>query len=314
MSMVAGILNVGPIRVVLYSADSTPIHYDDWAHREFFSPVLPPPDSSPVVELPVHIVRGTLRCPDGVPLFESGNNWAVWPDGDCWFFASGYANRETPHRVFRVSRALDRATLHVNGDPADAPLRYPLDQILMWGLLGRCGGLLLHASGVVRDGAGHVFAGRSGAGKSTLSAFCHVEGWDVLNDDRVMVWPDAEGCWQVSGTPWHGSGCYARNQTVPLRALYMLQQDVEDRLEPMPARDARLALLDVSAIPWFEDDWSQSSMHALERLTADIGVYRFRFTRSETAVRALCVGTGMEANGIAFNHRFCDDRRRVAVA
>lgn len=286
-SCTSSFLSIGPVRFVLHAADAVPVRYEGWAHREFFASS-PSDTLRPLLELPVTIVRGSHPCPDDSPLFESGRNWAAWRDGDGWLFCSGIANRRKPHKACLVPHGMDRATLFVDGDPADAPLCYPLDQVLMWGLLGRCGGALLHASTVVRDGVGYVFAGRSGAGKSTLSALCHAEGWEVLNDDRVILHADSTG-WNVSGTPWHGSGSFAQNRTVPLHGIYLLQQDTTDRLEPLSARESNLALLDVTAVPWFEEDWSQNALHTLERLTAAIPVHRFRFTRSSAAVRALHV-------------------------
>jgi len=288
MTMASGILTVGPVRFVLDGADSHTLRYEDWAYRGFFSEKLPPCGSGPEsVDLSVRIVQGSIPCPDGPPQFQAGQNWAVWPDGDAYLFCTGYTNRQKPSRVCRLPHALDHAVLHVPGDPADRPLRYPLDQVLSWGLLGRCNGLLLHAAAVVRDGVGYVLAGRSGAGKSTLSGLCHDQGWEILNDDRVIVHPDAQGKWQVSGTPWHGSGCYARNRTVPLRGLYVLAQDTRDAATAMSRRDARLALMDVAAIAWFSESWSQAALDTLARVCAEVPVCRLHFTRSVSAVDVL---------------------------
>ncbi len=288
MKTASSILTVGPVRFVLHGTNSQPQRYEDWAYRGFFTGVQLQDDSCPaVVEFPVHIVHGSLPCPDGPPLFRAGSNWAVWPDDEGLLFCTGDANRETSSRACRMPHALDHAVLHVAGDPVDRPLRYPLDQVLMWGLLGRCNGLLLHAAAVVRDGVGYVLAGRSGAGKSTLSGFCHDQGWEILNDDRVIVHPDAQGNWQVSGTPWHGSGCYACNRTVPLRGIYVLAQDTRDAAMAISRRDARFALMDVASIAWFSPSWSQAALDTLARVCAGVPVCRLHFTRSASAVECL---------------------------
>ncbi len=282
-------LTLGPVRFVMRGADDRPVRYDDWAYRGFFTN-RQAAAGRPRIELPVHIVRGSLPCPAGPPLFESGRNWAVWPERDGWFFGSGYVNRETPYRVCRVARGLDAATLYVDGDPGDAPLRYPLDQVLSWGLLGKCGGVLLHAAAVVRDGVGLVLAGRSGAGKSTLSGLCADAGWTILNDDRVMLYPDPAGAgWLAAGTPWPGSGHYALPATVPLQGIFLLTQDIDNRVERIAGGDARLALLPVASVAWFLDDWSQATLDALNRLTREAPVHRFCFTRSPEAVAALAL-------------------------
>jgi len=281
-------LNIGPIRFVLSTDGLGSPRYDGTAHADFLSPAAGPGASAPMAELAVRIERGSGACPSAPSLFTVGANWSVWSVGDEWHICTGCADRERPRVSCRVSKALDKARVSTNGDPGDAPLRYPLDQVLSWGLLGKCGGILLHAAAVEYQGAGLVFAGRSGAGKSTLSELCHQQGWNILNDDRVMLYPDPTGAgWLVAGTPWHGSGRFARNQKLPLKGVCVLQQDTSNWVEPLAPREARFALLDVAGIAWFEETWSQQALDALDRLTREVGVVRYHFTRSEQAVDAL---------------------------
>ncbi len=64
----------------------------------------------------------------------------------------------------------------------------------------------------------------------------------------------------------------------------MLRQAREDSLTALSVRDARIALLNVAAIPWFEDTWSQGALEALEMLTAAIPVNTFGFVPGVSAV------------------------------
>jgi hypothetical protein len=131
-----------------------------------------------------------------------------------------------------------------------------------------------------------LFAGRSGAGKSTLAALCHAEGWRILNDDRAMVFRrDRE--WRVAGTPWHGSGRFAEAAKCRWAALFLLKQAGEDRIEPVDAAQARLALLDVAAVPWFAEDWSQGILDGLDGLVREIEPARLHFTKTAEAVAML---------------------------
>lgn len=279
-------LSVGPVRFVLRGDDLPPVRYGGWAYRDFVTDGTGDGVKRPLIELVVRLRRGACACPTSPPMFEAGRNWAVWPDKDGWLFCSGYANRSRPRFSCRLSSGFEWAELGVEGDPADSPLRYPLDQILTWGLLSRCGGVLLHAAAVVREGVGWILAGRSGAGKSTLSALCRAEGWRVLNDDRAILFR-RNGCVQVAGTPWHGSGCFAEADEVPLGGLLLLKQAEEVRLEPLKPSEACLSLLEVASIPWFEDTWAQGSLDALNSLLSEVPVFRFHFARSPEAVRAL---------------------------
>ncbi|WP_066798868.1 HprK-related kinase A [Sphingomonas soli] len=91
-----------------------------------------------------------------------------------------------------------RPSVHIGGDfviPDAAPL--PLAQALLaaeMGMnlqmaLGQRGYLLLHASGVERDGRAVLMTGISGAGKSTLAALLMARGWRFMGDEFILIDP-----------------------------------------------------------------------------------------------------------------------------
>ena len=258
---------------------------------EFCSPAAQGGRDRPLIELPVDIVCRAVPIPAGEPLWRAGSHWAVWEDGVDLLFHVGLKAPEEFRVSCRAARDLSRAEVALHpaawaNNICESPLRYPLDQILSWGLLSRIGGALLHAAVAVKDGVGHVFTGRSGAGKSTLSGLCQAEDWQILNDDRAIVFRrDSE--WRVAGTPWHGSGRFAEPAEVPLGGIFFLAQSSRDVLEPMSAAQARLALLDVAAVPWFEDVWAQGTLDGLARLVGDVEMSRFHFTKTPAAVQVL---------------------------
>ena len=61
---------------------------------------------------------------------------------------------------------------------------------------------------------------------------------------------------------------------------------------------ARLALLDVAAVPWFEDSWAQGTLDGLDRLVGDVETSRFHFTKTPAAVQALAVGRSLQGTGV----------------
>lgn len=241
----------------------------------------------------MNVALGRPAVPSRAPSWQIGQSWAVWEEGTDLLCLAGFQGGDSAFFGCRVARDLSRAELTVSPElpgaipgVVDAPLRYPLDQAVSWGMLSRIGGALLHSAVAVKDGVGYVFAGRSGAGKSTLSGLCQGEGWRILNDDRAMVFRRG-GEWRVAGTPWHGSGRFAEAAEAPLGGIYFLQQAVADRLKPLPASQARLALLDVAAVPWFEDSWAQGTLDGLARLVEQVDTSRFCFTNTPLAVQAL---------------------------
>lgn len=280
-------LDVGPLRFALRSAALGAVRYSDPAYGGFFSAA---GGAEPLAELPVEFVRGAVPPPAGEPLWKAGDHWAAWADGDHLVFHVGSRAPESARRICRVARDLSRAELMLppaawTDGVCESPLRYPLDQILSWGLLAGIGGTLLHAAVAVKDGRGWVFTGRSGAGKSTISALLRDAGWRILNDDRVAVFRRG-AAWRVAGTPWPGSGRFAEAAEVPLGGIAFLRQAAQDRAEPMTAAQSRLALLDVAAVPWFEEEWSQGILDGLDRLVREVAVARLHFTKTPDAVRA----------------------------
>ncbi len=93
--------------------------------------------------------------------------------------------------------------------------------------------LLLHAAGVVKDGAGYVFFGPSGAGKSTTASLS-AEVATILSDDIVIVRKREDG-YYLCGVPFFGELSHfpPRNMSVPLKGIYRLQQDVWSHVEPL---------------------------------------------------------------------------------
>ncbi|RYY23510.1 MAG: HprK-related kinase A [Sphingomonadales bacterium] len=98
----------------------------------------------------------------------------------------------------RPWRKFVRPSVHIGGDfviPDAAPL--PLAQGLLaaeMGMnlqmaLGQRGYLLLHASGVERDGRAVLMTGISGAGKSTLAALLMARGWRLMGDEFILIDP-----------------------------------------------------------------------------------------------------------------------------
>ncbi len=288
-------LDLGPLRIQLRTDGTGPVRYSAPAYAGFFSPAAPRPGADPLAALSVDVAFGKSSVPARPPFWQIGPSWAVWEEGADLLCLAGFHAPDSAFFGCRVARDLSRAELAV--DPQlpgsvpgqmEAPLRYPLDQVVSWGMLSRIGGALLHAAVAVKDGAGYVFAGRSGAGKSTLSGLCHAEGWRILNDDRALVFRRG-GAWRVAGTPWHGSGRFAEAADMPLGGIYLLQQASGNRLELVSGSQARLALLDVAAVPWFEDSWAQGILDGLDRLVGDVETRRFHFTKTSAAVRALTI-------------------------
>lgn len=259
------------------------VSYNDPAYDGFCSS-----DAPPLITVPVSLCLETRELPAGDPIYCAGKNWALWEDEQDLIICSGFTGQPAPRFHCRINR--DSGAVQLAMDPAREngtnPLRYPIDQILSWGPLAQCGGLILHSAVAVKDGVGWVFSGRSGAGKSTLSEQCHRAGWRILNDDRVMVFK-RDGLWMVAGTPWHGSGRFAEAAEVPLGGVLFVQKSERDLAVRMDPDAIRYSLLDVTAIPWFEDRWAQAALDVADRFAKEASFFNFECTKSSSAAAAV---------------------------
>jgi SynChlorMet cassette protein ScmC len=116
----------------------------------------------------------------------------------------------------------------------------------------RRGGVLVHAALAERGGEGVLLAGPGMAGKSTASRRLPPP-WRSLCDDTTLIVRDPAGrywahpwpTWSrfISGGP---GGSWQTERAVPLRAVFFLTQDEQDRAIPVGAGQAATLLVEVS--------------------------------------------------------------------
>jgi hypothetical protein len=109
-------------------------------------------------------------------------------------------------------------------------------------LLAPRGGLLLHASSVIRHGRAFVFFGPSGAGKSTMVAMAP-EDTTILSEEISYVRRE-DGAYFGCGTPFTGElNRRGDNTDAPLAGLFHLVQGSEDRIDSLGSSDALRLML-----------------------------------------------------------------------
>lgn len=137
-------------------------------------------------------------------------------------------------------------------------------------------GLLVHASAVRLGERGYVFAGRSGAGKTTVARLL-VDRAEVLSDELVALRRTLSE-WRVYGTPFWGDFARAGvNLSAPLRAIYLLHQHREHRLETLSRRDAMAGILQCSLQFAEGVQIAEWMLNVVSRLVKDVPVYRLQF-------------------------------------
>jgi len=139
--------------------------------------------------------------------------------------------------------------------------------------------LLLHASGVIKDGRAFVFFGPSGSGKTTTARLSldHT----VLSDDLVII--KRNGTYKAYGVPFRGDMPEAprTNAQTNLYGLFRLKKDISHFTKPLGHSQAVAGL--ISCVPFVTKDIAMShrAMAICTDLAASVPVKELHFRRDK---------------------------------
>ncbi len=248
----------------------------------------------------VTVGRGdTVGANAGELVFDTGSVWKLYRDGDRHrFILSSAAVGPRPYReaVFNAGFTSGEIWLQrAYFDPAGSvfPLEYPLDELLVQGLLVRGRGAELHGCGIVdASGRGLLFVGQSGAGKTTMARLWQgVPGARILSDDRIIVRRAGRG-FVMYGTPWHGEAELSEPGSAPLRGVFFLAHDVRNVLVPLTVPEATARLLACGFPPFYDRDGMSFTLGFLGEVAAEVPCQELRFVPDATVVRCVQAWVG----------------------
>jgi signal peptidase I len=228
--------------------------------------------------------------PDAL-VFDSGGVWRLYRDGDrCRFVFSTPTLGSLPYKEATFERDFTSGEIMLRRSCFESerglwPLEYPLDELIVQGLLARGRGAELHACGVRdREGRGLLFVGQSGAGKSTLaSLWQRIGGATILSDDRVIV-RGANGRFVIFGTPWHGEAALAEPASAELAGIFFLEHRATNTVVPIAGSEAAAALFACGFPPFFDRDGLEFTLGLFEAMATAVPCQRFGFVPDVSAV------------------------------
>lgn len=146
---------------------------------------------------------------------------------------------------------------------------------------------VLHASYVDIGGEAILFTGPSNIGKSTQAGlWTRYEHAEIINGDRVLLRKRGDR-WYAFGYPSCGTSGICVNRDMPLRAIVVLSQAPENRIEQIPA-GAKIRVLTAATelYPWDQQEFDLA-LDVATQLAAQIPVIRLSCRPDQGAVDAL---------------------------
>ncbi len=135
-------------------------------------------------------------------------------------------------------------------------------------------GIMLHGVIMEWKGNGIIFTAYSGVGKTTHTGIWKEhEDVKIINGDRALCcWENEK--WYTYGCPWCGSSEDCSTDKLPLKAIVILEQSSENRVEGLPPLLSFLELAKHAFAPDWNSTLMNLAMDAIENIITTIPVLK----------------------------------------
>lgn len=153
--------------------------------------------------------------------------------------------------------------------------------------------LILHASFIETSKGAILFTAPSGVGKSTQAELWKkYKGSEIVNGDRVVIWR-VKDMWYAGGVPWCGTSGITKNKIVPLNAVVLLEQGIENVItEPILIIKLKKMIEQTTINPW-NKNMNLEAQNILLELCDKIAIYHFSCKPNKEAVDMLADKLGV---------------------
>lgn len=246
-----------------------------------------PPD----IDLAITVVEKLPNLSHGPLHFDACQGlWCLYTAEAGWLLESLDTKTHQPCARALISDDFSRVDVWTREEKVGSVLGWvpmkilnPLVEVCLLTRLAREGGLLLHSAGILSPTGGYIFTGASGAGKSTLSGFFDTSGASVLSDERMII-RKSGAAFAIYGTPWVGSGAYARNESGLLTELFCIRHGAEHQIESLTPGAVLALLLPQCFLPHWDRAAMESTLAFLGDLIAHIPCRRLTFAKQPDVV------------------------------
>lgn len=217
------------------------------------------------------------ETPKGELLFDPGSIWKMFWDGKNFYAVLHYNNRKS-RSVLVADKEWENLVLREkrSGAKWQSLLDIGAGELILRAKMPRTGGLVFHSAGVDFEGKGVLIVGHAGEGKSTIAGIFEREpGAIVLSDDRIAVRVLGKKA-VIYGTPWGGTAEIARNHSVVLKAIVLLNKAEENEIREISLSQSAPMLLARCFIPYWDQHLTQLALDTLHKLVQLVPVYLLR--------------------------------------
>ena len=112
----------------------------------------------------------------------------------------------------------------------------------------------------------------------------------ILSDDRVIIRKTGR-TFNIHGTPWHGTGKFAKPLTAPLKKIYFLKQAKENKVEPLSPAETVARILKASFPPFWNRPGMEFTLDFLAELSGNVPSYELQFLPDKSVLNLLKPGS-----------------------
>lgn len=248
-------------------------------------------DRQPDIEITITVVEELPNLPHGPLHFDACHGlWRLYESKDGLLLESLDTKTHQPFALALITKDFSDIDVWTCGEKIGSVLGWvpmkilnPVVEVCLLTRIARDGGLLLHSAGVLSPTGGYIFTGASGTGKSTLSGFFDTRGASVLSDERMIIRKN-EGDFVMHGTPWVGSGAYAKNESGPLTELFCISHGPQHQIESLSPSAVLALILPQCFLPHWDRAAMESTLAFLSDLIDHVPCRRLAFVRHPDVV------------------------------
>lgn len=146
---------------------------------------------------------------------------------------------------------------------------------------------LLHSSFISWQNNGILFTAPSGTGKSTQAdLWKKYEDADIYNGDRTII-RKIDGKYYGFGSPYAGSSGIYRNESVPIKAIVVIEQGPDNVIRRLHGREAFLPLFRETLMNTWNKEYMEKMTDLLMDAAYQIPVYHLSCRPDQDAVNTV---------------------------